>query len=255
MAVKITLKDVEKTLSNMNSSDSIKYINSIKDECSFNVEKLCKKYQKKLENEIKEATRYAKMLEFEKEAYKLGFINLCGIDEAGRGPLAGPVVAACVILPKDIFIEGVNDSKKLSPSKRERLFDEITKNAIAYGVGIVDEKVIDNINILNSTKQAMITAINSMQVKPDYLLIDAENIKYDLPQKAIIEGDAKSISIAAASIIAKVTRDQIMDEVDQIYPEYNFKKNKGYGTKEHIDKIKEIGICPIHRKSFTKNFV
>lgn len=194
----------------------------------------------------------------EKNIYETENIKyIAGIDEAGRGPLAGPVVVGVVIMPKDSMIEGVNDSKKVSEKKREKLYDEITKEAIAWGVGIIDQKEIDEINILNATKKAVTTAIASLKIKPDLILVDAlTNIDtLGVPYKSIIKGDAKEYSIAAASIIAKVTRDRIMREWDEIYPEYGFSKHKGYGTANHIKVIKEIGPCILHRKSFIKNFV
>lgn len=194
----------------------------------------------------------------EKEIYEKENIEyIAGIDEAGRGPLAGPVVVGVVIMPKDSMIEGVNDSKKVSEKKREKLYDEITKEAIAWGVGIIDQKEIDDINILNATKKAVTTAIASLKVKPDLILVDAlTNIDtLGVPYKSIVKGDAKEYSIAAASIIAKVTRDRIMREWDEIYPEYGFAKHKGYGTANHIKVIKDIGPCMLHRKSFIKNFI
>lgn len=177
---------------------------------------------------------------------------LAGIDEAGRGPLAGPVVVGAVILPKESLIEGVNDSKKVSEKKREKLYDEITKEAIAWGVGIVDEKEIDEINILNATKKALTMALQNMKIKPDKILVDALTHidTLGIPYTSIIKGDATSYSIAAASIIAKVTRDRIMREYDKKYPEYGFAKHKGYGTTAHIQAIKQHGACMIHRKSF-----
>lgn len=204
-----------------------------------------------------ERERLIELSKFEKEAYEKGYKCIAGIDEAGRGPLAGPVVAAAVILPKDALIEGVNDSKKLSEKKREKLYDDIINNALAWGVGIVDHTVIDEINILNATRKAMKLAIEDLKVKPDFILIDAEK-KVDtdgIPYLPIIKGDALSISIGAASIIAKVTRDRIMREWDSVYPQYGFSGHKGYGTAKHIAAIKEYGLCPIHRRSFTKNFV
>ena len=177
---------------------------------------------------------------------------ICGIDEAGRGPLAGPVVVGAVILPQDSFIEGVNDSKKISEKKREKLYDEITKNAISYGVGIVDHEKIDEINILNATKLALKLAIQSLDVKPDIIFVDALT-KIDtngIPYISVIKGDAKIYSIAAASIIAKVTRDRMMQDYDKLYPAYGFAKHKGYGTAFHIEQIKQNGICKIHRKTF-----
>ena len=199
-----------------------------------------------------EIERLIKLSEYEKKCYENGYKYIAGRDEAGRGPLAGPVVAAAVILPKDCLIEGVNDSKKVSEKKREKLYDVIIQNAVAWGVGIMDNNVIDEINILNATRKAMHTAIEELQVKPDYILIDAEK-KVDtngIPYLPIIKGDALSISIAAASIIAKVTRDRMMREYDKIFPMYGFEKHKGYGTKAHVEAIRENGLCMIHRKSF-----
>ena len=193
---------------------------------------------------------------------ELNFYNdkiqyICGIDEAGRGPLAGPVVVGAVIMPKNSFIEGVNDSKKVSEKKREKLYDLITKEAISYSVGIVDHKKIDEINILNATKLGLKIAIEGLKLKPDLILVDALNNMdtCGVPYKSIIKGDAKIYSISCASIIAKVTRDRIMREWDNIYPEYGFEKHKGYGTSAHIAAIKEKGPCMIHRRTFIKNFI
>ena len=211
------------------------------------------KAQKQAEKLEKERIRLEGLKEYERKYDKCEFI--CGIDEAGRGPLAGPVVAGAVVLDKTKEILYLNDSKKLSEKKREALFDEIMEKAIAVGVGIVDEKVIDDINILQATYKAMRLAIDNLKVKPQILLNDAVIIPdVDIPQEKIIKGDAKSVSIAAASIIAKVTRDRLMTEYDEKYPDYGFAGHKGYGTAAHIEKIKEIGPCPIHRRSFIKNF-
>ncbi len=190
------------------------------------------------------------MLEFEKKLYKKGYTLIGGIDEVGRGPLIGPVVAACVILPKNFYHENIKDSKKLSEKKREELYSIIMENAIDVGIGIIDSKRIDEINIYEATKEAMLMAINNMRIKPEYLLIDAMKLNTDIPYEAIIKGDAKSESIAAASIIAKVTRDRMLIELDKKYPMYGFKKNKGYGTKEHIDAINKYGVLDSHRRSF-----
>lgn len=205
----------------------------------------------------KEQERLEKLKDIEKDLYVKGFAKICGIDEAGRGPLAGPVVVAAVIMPEDSFIEGINDSKKVSEKKREKLYDEITQNAVAWGVGIIDEKEIDNINILNATKKGLTTALKQLSEKPDIILVDALTgiDTLGISYQSIIKGDAKSYSIASASIIAKVTRDRIMRQWDEVYPEYGFQKHKGYGTKAHIEVIKNIGICPIHRKTFVKNFI
>ena len=205
----------------------------------------------RLEAEIK---RTELMKEFDRE-YKI-YGTVCGIDEAGRGPLCGPVVAAAVILPDEYNILYINDSKKLSETKREEVYKEIDKYAVAYGVGIVSPERIDEINILQATYEAMRTAIHKLSVTPDILLNDAVTIPMvDIKQVPIIKGDAKSQSIAAASIVAKVTRDHLMEEYDKLYHEYGFAKHKGYGTASHIQAIKEYGICPLHRLSFVKNFI
>ena len=190
------------------------------------------------------------MKEFETELYNNGINFIAGIDEVGRGPLVGPVVTAAVILPKDFYDERINDSKKLTEKKRELLYDVIMENAISVGIGISSEDVIDEINILNATKRAMLEAVNNLSVKPEHLLIDAVKLNTDIPQTSIIKGDAKSESIAAASIIAKVTRDRMMVKLDKLHPEYDFKHNKGYGTKKHIEAIRKYGIIKEHRKTF-----
>lgn len=211
----------------------------------------------------KELARLAAMHEYENAHADVRFI--AGIDEAGRGPLAGPVVAACCILPKDAVILYLNDSKKVTALRREALLPEIKEKAIAYGIGIVDEKQIDEINILQADYEAMRIAVQKtsamLQAKgladaPGLLLNDAVTIPgVEIPQESIIKGDAKSVSIAAASILAKVTRDQLMEAYDAQYPEYGFARNKGYGTKEHIEALKRLGPCPIHRRSFIGHFV
>lgn len=181
---------------------------------------------------------------------------ICGIDEAGRGPLAGPVVAAAVVLPKDCQILFLNDSKKVSEKKRELLFEEIKEKAVSYGIGIVSPEQIDEINILQATYEAMRQAIGGLSVQPDLLLNDAVTIPgVDILQIPIVKGDAKSISIAAASILAKVTRDQMMLQYDELFPEYGFARHKGYGTAVHIQALKEHGPCPIHRRSFIRKFI
>lgn len=203
-----------------------------------------------------ELQRLKNMLEIENNLYNQGYKYICGVDEAGRGPLCGPVVAAAVILPKDICIEGVNDSKKLSEKKREKLYDDIMARALAVGVGISDVDVIEKVNILNATKLAMIQAINNLQITPDYVIVDGnQKIDITIPLDTVIKGDSKSESIACASIIAKVTRDRILLKYDKEYPEYGFSKHKGYGTKLHIEAIKKYGITPIHRPSFCKKFI
>ena len=205
----------------------------------------------------KEIERLNVLKNIEEDLHKKGFENICGIDEAGRGPLAGPVVVAGVIMPKDSFIEGVNDSKKVSEKKREVLYDKILDEAISYSVAIIGQDVIDEINILNATKKGVTSVVENLDVKPNLIVIDAlEHIDTKgIPYESIIKGDAKCYSIAAASIVAKVTRDRIMRQWDEIYPQYGFAKHKGYGTANHIAAIKEFGLCPIHRRSFTKNFI
>ena len=190
------------------------------------------------------------MKEFENELYNNEINFIAGIDEVGRGPLVGPVVTAAVILPKDFYDERINDSKKLTEKKRELLYDVIMENALSVGIGISSPEVIDEINILNATKKAMIEAINNLSIKPEHLLIDAVKLDIDIPQTSIIKGDAKSQSIASASIIAKVTRDRMMVELGKLHPEYDFKHNKGYGTKKHIEAIRKYGIIKEHRKTF-----
>jgi len=203
----------------------------------------------------KEKERLAKMMEYENGLYAKGYNLIGGIDEAGRGPLCGPVVAAVVILKQGEYIEKVNDSKKLSGKTREKLYEEIISKAVDFSVGIVDEKVIDEINILEATRLAMKKAVEGIKIKPEYILVDAEkHVPIDIPYLPIIRGDSLSISIAAASIIAKVTRDRMLYEMDREYPQYNFSKNKGYGTAAHIAAIKEHGLCKIHRKTFCKKF-
>ena len=211
----------------------------------------------------KELERLKLMHEYENAHPEAAFI--AGIDEAGRGPLAGPVVAACCILPKDVEILYLNDSKKLSEKRREALFPEVKEKALAYGVGIIDEKTIDEINILQADYEAMRVAVSlaskmlsekGLSKAPELLLNDAVIIpEVDIPQISIIKGDAKSVSIAAASVLAKVTRDHLMEKYDEMYPGYGFAKHKGYGTKAHIEALKELGPCPIHRRSFIKKFV
>ena len=214
-------------------------------------EEKLKKQQERLEKEI---ARTKAMSIFEEE-YK-DYPYICGIDEVGRGPLAGPVVAGAVILPKDDMILYLNDSKKLSEKKREMLYDEIMNRAVATGIGMASPARIDEINILQATYEAMRMAIDNLKVRPDILLNDAVTIpQVDILQVPIIKGDAKSISIAAASIIAKVTRDRLMVEYDKVMPEYGFASNKGYGSAAHIDALKKYGATPIHRRSFIHNFI
>ena len=214
-------------------------------------EERLKKQQEKLEKEL---ARLKAMSVYEEQYASCSYI--CGIDEVGRGPLAGPVVAGAVILPKDHTILYLNDSKKLSEKKRELLYDEIMEHAVATGIGMVGPARIDEINILQATYEAMRMAIENLKVKPDVLLNDAVTIpEVEIPQVPIIKGDAKSISIAAASIIAKVTRDRLMKEYDQVIPGYDFAGNKGYGTKVHLEGLRRLGPSPIHRRTFIRNYI
>lgn len=217
------------------------------------VKKLIEKAQKRLDAYTKELQRIDNMKIYERKYWD--YSHICGIDEVGRGPLAGPVVAAAVILPKDCNLLYINDSKQLSEQKREELYEQIMAQAVSVGIGVVSHERIDEINILQATYEAMRQAVGKLNVVPDLLLNDAVTIP-ELPMKQvpIIKGDAKSISIAAASIVAKVTRDHMMVELDKFYPHYGFAGNKGYGSAAHIQALKEFGPCRIHRRTFIKNF-
>ncbi|MEG2001537.1 MAG: ribonuclease HII [Clostridia bacterium] len=195
------------------------------------------------------------MLEFEQKYLNKGFELIGGIDEVGRGSLAGAVMSACVIMPLNDLIDGVDDSKKLSKKRRDELYDLIVEKAIAFYVSAVDEKIIDEINILQATKQSMIECVDKIAIKPEIVLVDAVKLNLPIASESIIKGDEKSYSIACASILAKVTRDRIMEKYDEIYPQYQFGKHKGYGTKIHIEAIKQFGACEIHRRTFIKKFI
>lgn len=214
------------------------------------VQQALKQWERRMQKQEQTLVLFEEMQYFEKQARNNGYQLIAGIDEVGRGPLAGPVVAAAVILPATCQLLGVNDSKKLSASRREELFQQIQEQALAVGVGIVDHTVIDEVNIYQATKLAMGNAVSDLALAPDYLLIDAMKLDNSLPQESLIKGDARSISIAAASIVAKVTRDRLMADYADVYPGYGFEKNAGYGTKEHLAAIKAQGICMIHRQTF-----
>lgn len=225
-----------------------------KDDTRSGVQKLIEQCHKKEAALEKEKLRIEKMKEYERKYEHLGY--LCGIDEVGRGPLAGPVVACAVILPKDCQILYLNDSKKLSAAKREELYDVIMKEAVSVGIGMRSPERIDEINILQATYEAMRDAVGKLEVVPQVLLNDAVTIpQITIPQVPIIKGDAKSVSIAAASIVAKVTRDRLMEEYDKVFPEYGFASNKGYGAAAHIEALKKYGATPIHRKTFITHFI
>jgi len=220
------------------------------------VVKLVETAQKRKQAYFDEIERLKSIYKYEEKLYNSGCTYVAGVDEVGRGPLAGPVAAAVVILKENDLIEGINDSKKLSAKRREELYHIITERAVDWAVAMVSPEEIDEINILQATYKAMRMAISKLKVKPDHILADAVTIPgIDVKQTAIIKGDAKSISIGAASIVAKVTRDRMMEKYDEIYPGFGFAENKGYGSAEHIKGIKEQGICPIHRKTFVKNFI
>ena len=214
-------------------------------------------YERNKKVKEKEEARLKELKKIDKDFFDRGIKYVAGIDEAGRGPLAGPVVVAAVIMKPDSMIEGVNDSKKVSEKKREKLYDLIIEEALSYSVAIIGHDVIDEINILNATKAGVTQVVDGLDLKPDLIIIDALNHidTRGIPYEPIIKGDAKCYNIAAASILAKVTRDRIMRQWDEIYPCYGFSAHKGYGTARHIEAIKEYGLCPIHRRTFTKNFI
>ncbi|MDO4554457.1 MAG: ribonuclease HII [Lachnospiraceae bacterium] len=246
------IKQVKSRYENCQLEEIPDFIRSVESDERTGVKKIKEAAKKAYDKYIKELERIEQMKQYERQYDSCQYI--CGIDEVGRGPLAGPVVAGAVILPKDCSILYINDSKQLSPAKREQIYDEIMEKAIAVGIGLVSHTRIDEINILQATYEAMRIAISRLKVEPEVLLNDAVTIpEVKIPQVPIIKGDAKSISIAAASIVAKVTRDRLMVDMDQIYPGYDFAKNKGYGSKKHMEAIKQIGPCKIHRQSFIKN--
>lgn len=245
---------IKEELNNTSLKELSVFISTYEEDERTSVQKIVDSARKKLKKYEEELVRIENLKKYEKEYDAFSYI--CGIDEVGRGPLAGPVVAAAVILPKDCDILYINDSKKLSAAKREELYDEIMEKAVAVGIGMMGPEVIDDINILQATYRAMQEAIKKLDPQPDILLNDAVTIpNVNIKQVPIIKGDAKSISIGAASIIAKVTRDRMMEEYENIFPGYGFASNKGYGSAEHIEALKKLGPTPIHRASFIKNFV
>jgi ribonuclease HII len=249
-----TIAEIKNEIQAAAQDEKEKLVTSYQGDSRAGVQKIILQYNKEKEKLKKELVRTESMKEFE---YKYSLYQcICGIDEVGRGPLAGPVVAGAVILPKDCNILYINDSKQVNEKNRNVLYDEIMTNAVAVGIGIVSPAVIDDINILQATYEAMRIAIDKLRVQPDILLNDAVHIpKVTIKQISIVKGDARSISIAAASIVAKVTRDRMMIEFHKLYPAYGFDHNKGYGSATHIQTLKELGPCPIHRESFIGNFI
>ncbi|MCA1321382.1 ribonuclease HII [Bacillus tianshenii] len=244
------IKEIEAKLREVKSADD-PYLNMLKNDERKGVRALLNRWEKRIGQDMQLHTQFEEMSQFESALYQQGCHHIAGVDEVGRGPLAGPVIAAAVILPKDFLLLGLTDSKKLSASKRAYFNEYIKEHAISYAVGIVDSKTIDRINIYEATKLAMRLAIEKLSVKPDHLLIDAMKLDQDIPQTSIIKGDARSISIAASSVLAKEARDAYMKELGAHYPAYGFEKNMGYGTKEHLEAIKEVGIMKEHRHSFS----
>ncbi len=253
---KMKVKEIDTYLNELSIDHLLQMIEFLQQDSRSSVQKLAIKYQKKADRHFEEIARIKRMWRFEDDLFNDGIQYVAGVDEAGRGPLAGPVFAASVILPRGIFIEGINDSKKINEKKRDELYDIIIEKAICYEIASVDEQEIDRINIRNAAFKAMVKAVNRMKTKPQHVLVDGDDVKgLTFPYTTIIKGDSLSVSIAAASILAKVARDRYIKELDQLYPQYGFANHKGYGTKEHIEAIKLYGLTPIHRGSFTKKFV
>ena len=244
-----TIKEVKEQLAILRDLDDPRWA-SFEEDSRTGVQAAIRKRRKAILAELAEEERLETLLNYEKSLYARGIELIAGVDEVGRGPLAGPVVAAAVILPKLCKIKGLNDSKKIPKSKHEAIYNQVMKEAVAVGIGIKDNYVIDDVNIYEATKLAMIEAIEKLNPQPEHLLIDAMNLDLPIEQTSIIKGDANSLSIAAASIIAKVTRDKMMADYEQEFPGFAFAKNAGYGTKEHLSGIDKFGVTPIHRRSF-----
>ena len=244
-----TIKEIKERLATIDDLDHPLFEELILDGRA-GVQAAISKRKRELQKQVDEDLRLEKMLAYEKELYAQGIDLIAGVDEVGRGPLAGPVVAAAVILPKACKIPGLNDSKKIPKSKHKEIYEAVLQNAIAIGIGTKDNQVIDQVNIYEATKLAMMEAIGQLEPQPQHLLIDAMKLDLPIPQTSIIKGDANSLSIAAASIVAKVTRDQMMEEFDCEYPGYDFTQNAGYGTANHLAGLDKLGVTPIHRRSF-----
>ena len=244
-----TIKEIKEQLASIQRLDDPLLTELEQDSRSGVIQAIAKR-KKEIQKRLDEDERLEKMLAYEKELYTQGIQLIAGVDEVGRGPLAGPVVAAAVILPKACKIPGLNDSKKIPKSKHKEIYEAVFQNAIAIGIGIKDNHVIDQVNIYEATKLAMMEAIGQLDPRPQHLLIDAMKLDLPISQTSIIKGDANSLSIAAASIVAKVTRDQMMEEFDREYPGYDFAQNAGYGTAKHLAGLHKLGVTPIHRRSF-----
>ena len=244
-----TIKEVKERLATIDDLDHPLFEELILDGRA-GVQAAISKRKRELQKQVDEDLRLEKMLAYEKELYTQGIHLIAGVDEVGRGPLAGPVVAAAVILPENCKIPGLNDSKKIPKSKHHAIYQAVLDQALSVGIGIKDNQVIDQVNIYEATKLAMMEAIGQLEPQPQHLLIDAMRLDLPIPQTSIIKGDANSLSIAAASIVAKVTRDQMMEEFDREYPGYDFAQNAGYGTAKHLAGLDKLGVTPIHRRSF-----
>ena len=244
-----TIKEIKEQLANIQRLDDPLLAELEQDSRSGVIQAIAKQ-KREIQKRIDEDERLEGMLAYEKECYARGMELIAGVDEVGRGPLAGPVVAAAVILPKGCKISGLNDSKKIPKSKHKEIYEAVLQNAISIGIGVKDNHVIDQVNIYEATKLAMMEAIGQLEPQPQHLLIDAMKLDLPIPQTSIIKGDANSLSIAAASIVAKVTRDQMMEEFDREYPGYDFAQNAGYGTAKHLAGLDQLGVTPIHRRSF-----
>ena len=244
-----TIKEIKEQLASIQRLDDPLLAELEQDSRSGVIQAIAKR-KRDIQKRIDEDERLEGMLTYEKECYARGIELIAGVDEVGRGPLAGPVVAAAVILPKACKIPGLNDSKKIPKSKHKEIYEAVLQNAIAIGIGVKDNQVIDQVNIYEATKLAMMEAIGQLDPQPQHLLIDAMKLDLPIPQTSIIKGDANSLSIAAASIVAKVTRDQMMEEFDCEYPGYDFTQNAGYGTANHLAGLHKLGVTPIHRRSF-----
>ena len=244
-----TIKEIKEQLEDIQQLNDPLFAELEKDDRSGVIQAIAKR-KREIQKCLDEDKRLEGMLAYEKECYARGMELIAGVDEVGRGPLAGPVVAAAVILPKGSKIPGLNDSKKIPKSKHKEIYEAVLKEAIAIGIGVKDNQVIDQVNIYEATKLAMMEAIGQLAPQPQHLLIDAMKLDLAISQTSIIKGDANSLSIAAASIVAKVTRDQMMEDLDQLYPGYNFAQNAGYGTANHLAGLHKLGVTPIHRRSF-----